>query len=83
MHSFMMSGSFSSNKIERNLTTRNHGVLSIRECSVPNVRDTRLVSVHRKNDISMEDDLLQHAEARGPNVRCIFTDQHGIIGYEV
>ena len=62
-------------------TTRNQGVRSIRECYVPNTRDTRLVSVHRKNAISMGDDLLQHAEARGPNVRCIFTDQHGIIGY--
>ena len=83
MHSYMMSGeeSFSSNKIERNLTTRNQGVLSIRECYVPNIRDTRLGAVHRKNAISMEDDLLQHAEARGLNVRCIFTDRHGIIGY--
>ena len=76
MHSYMMSGeeSFSSNKIESNLATRNQGVLSIRECYVPNVRDTRLVSVHRKNAISLGDDLLQHAEARGPNVRCVFTD---------
>ena len=48
MHSYMMSGgeSFSFNKIECNLTTRNQGVLSIRECYVPNIRDTRLVSVH-------------------------------------
>ena len=85
MHSYMMSGeeSFSSNKIESNLATRNQGVLSIRECYVPNVRDTRLVSVHRKNAISLGDDLLQHAEARGPNVRCVFTDRHSIRGYAV
>ena len=83
MHNYRMSGeeSFSSNKIERNLTTRNQGVLRIRECYVPNIRDTRLVSVHRKNAISMEGDLLQHAEARGPNVRCVSRDRHGIIGY--
>ena len=69
--------------MECKLPTRNQGVLSIRECYVPNVRDTRLVSVHWKNAISMGDDLLQQAEARGPNVRCIFTDRHGIIGYAV
>ena len=81
----MMSGQelFSSNTIEHNLATRNQGVLSIRECYVLNVRDTRPVSVHRKNAISMGDDLLQHVKARGPNVRCVFTDRHGIIGYEV
>ena len=50
MHSYMRSGeeSFSSNKIEGNLATRNQGVLSIRECYVPNVRDTRLASVYWK-----------------------------------
>ena len=58
----MLSGgeSFSFNKIECNLTTKNQGVWSIRECYVPNIRDTRLVEVHRKNAKSMEDDLLQH-----------------------
>ena len=83
MPSYMLSGgeSFSFNKIECNLTTKNQGVWSIRECYVPNIRDTRLVEVHRKNAKSMEDDLLQHAEARGPNVRCVFQDHHGIIGY--
>ena len=63
-------------------TTRNQGVRSIRECYVPNIKDTRLVEVHRKNAKSMEDDLLQHAEVRGPSVRCILQDQHGIIGYD-
>ena len=50
MHSYLLSGeeSFSYNKIERNLTTINQGVLSIKERYVPNIRDTRLVSVHRK-----------------------------------
>ena len=48
MHSYMMSWgkSFSFNKIERNLTTRNQGALFLRECYVPNIRDTRLASVH-------------------------------------
>ena len=83
MPSYMMSGgeSFSFNKIERNLKG-NQGVCSTRKCYVPKIRDTRLVEVHPNNALSMEDDLLQHVEVRGPSVRWVLQDQHGIIGYD-
>ena len=79
----MMSGGelSSFNKIERNLT-RNQGVWSIRECYVPKIRDTRLVEVHRNNALAREIYILQHAEVRGPSVRCVLQDQHSIIGYD-
>ena len=83
MPSYMTSGGelFSFNKIEWNLI-RNQGVWSIRGCYVLKIRDTRLVYVHCNNALAREDDILQHAEVRGPSVRCVLQDQHGIIGYD-
>ena len=82
MPGFMMPGEelFSCNTIERNLT-RNQGVWSIRECYVPKIRDTSLVEVRHKWSLAREDFLHQHADVRGPRVRCVLQDQHSIIGY--
>ena len=72
---------FSFNKMEHNLT-RNQGVWSIKECYVPKIRETSLIEVYHNRALARVDGLHQHADSRGPRVRCVLKDQPSIIGYE-
>jgi len=83
MLSYIMPGEelFSFNKIEHNLT-RNQGVWSIKECYVPKIRETSLIEVYHNSALARVDGLHQHADSRGPRVRCVLQDQHSIIVYE-